>query len=551
MRPYTSPDFEAIVSESRRRSEAKTAVANLGFGGSVAAALLLFGGVAIAAAGLGLWAVASTFKLWVSLGVVVLVYRLVTRASQPISAPLSITKEAVKLFGIPSTTPKDKIGSPAPAQTTGPISPAVRSKLAGPKTSTPTVPKSAPATPMTPAQRRTSSPGRRSAPRDRINDESALSRFLGSIAWRSPSTPAAAAAAAAASPLSGAARPLGSPAYGYAGSPLGSPHAGSSVYRAAPPASPSPAGKAWAASGEGEKAASLVEKGGLEELGIGSEAVDRLRHFLCARIIKLFVQTYDANAAALQRAAAAAPAAPAPFSAANPFGAGFATPAPRPTPAIAGPGASAILAAAQASAPAPAPAAAAAKAGCTAGEYLARYPADPVVQEHARLQRYLTVPGRAPQPEYVLHRLREFAQDSSSCLYSYRWSSGTMWKSRMWSPELPTDAEVLLAVLCAALDLSYEGRGLPAGDANFSARHVAWAGEDPAKKRSPIVLTMTTAHPPHFRVVAYQEVYNPDAGRANFFEAFLILLHLLKSKFPAQLGPLAAVDQSLGLLNVL
>jgi hypothetical protein len=140
------------------------------------------------------------------------------------------------------------------------------------------------------------------------------------------------------------------------------------------------------------------------------------------------------------------------------------------------------------------------------------------------LERVLRVSG---EPAYVLHRLRTLSDDGY--LGSFRWDSGGRHHGKDWTPELPTDADIVMHVFCCWGD-----ELLPrshADDQPFVQRHFFEGDEsalDSLAGRFMLVRTNPHAHPPHFRVVANGDKWHVARGRLNVFQAVALFLYAVR-----------------------
>ncbi|KAI0230898.1 transmembrane protein 209 [Lamellibrachia satsuma] len=137
--------------------------------------------------------------------------------------------------------------------------------------------------------------------------------------------------------------------------------------------------------------------------------------------------------------------------------------------------------------------------------------------------------------EYVVARIRELA--SGGCMSSYTWNKGGKYKKKAWTEELPTDAALVMHMLCSYMDFRLPPHPLYPDGKTFTCQHFLKTPEKPnLSKKDSLCIYQTCINPPHYKVVIGSEVFHVQRGRNNMFHAVLLFLVHIKVKEHGMLG---------------
>lgn len=158
---------------------------------------------------------------------------------------------------------------------------------------------------------------------------------------------------------------------------------------------------------------------------------------------------------------------------------------------------------------------------------------NPVVQKRQMLEKYMDVHG-SPSREYIVQRVKELAE--GGCMAAFRWNGGGSWQGKPWTTELPTDSQILIHLFCAHMD------GLlpadPRADKNkpFSSLYYVLAPKSPDAVPTAAKIYQSHVHPPHFKVLEHQEVWDTFQGRNNLFHAIFLWVFAVQTRLDGFIG---------------
>lgn len=162
-----------------------------------------------------------------------------------------------------------------------------------------------------------------------------------------------------------------------------------------------------------------------------------------------------------------------------------------------------------------------------------KYPSDALVQKRVRVERYLSFAGLASQRAAVIRRIHEMASDG--LLKSLNLMSTTLRLHPADSPPCDEDASILMHLFCAFMD-----EKLPSEQyldpQPFSTRHFVSVEEQPSERLDAIQIHQVQRHPPHFRVIAEDRIFEIDSGSRSVFQAIIVLVEYLHRKYSGFLG---------------
>lgn len=178
--------------------------------------------------------------------------------------------------------------------------------------------------------------------------------------------------------------------------------------------------------------------------------------------------------------------------------------------------------------------------------------------------------------EYLYNRIKDL---STGSLSEYLWNKGGDY-DKPWSQHLPTDAALVMHMVCCYLDARLPVHTHHTHTQPFTHHHfiktpdkpkclrthseresekrwrlggLGTASEDhnsslDAEKEANIILYQSQINPPHFQVVIGNEVHNLCKGRNNMFQALLLFLYHIKME---EHGMLGRINLGMSGLNIL
>lgn len=150
--------------------------------------------------------------------------------------------------------------------------------------------------------------------------------------------------------------------------------------------------------------------------------------------------------------------------------------------------------------------------------------------------------------DYLVHRLRELAKDG--CMADFNWKGGSEFRGKAWDEHLPTDAAIVMHLLCTYMDSRMPVNPKYPDGKSFTAQHFMKTPAKPnfAVKKDNLCLYQTKESPPHFKVIIGSDIWDVSKGRSNMFHAVLRFLHHVKVN---QNGMLGHVHLGLSGINIL
>eukprot|EP00744_Colponema_vietnamica_P012731 GILI01017864.1.p1 GENE.GILI01017864.1~~GILI01017864.1.p1 ORF type:complete len:285 (-),score=89.00 GILI01017864.1:48-875(-) len=147
-----------------------------------------------------------------------------------------------------------------------------------------------------------------------------------------------------------------------------------------------------------------------------------------------------------------------------------------------------------------------------------------------------TFPSFVNQNEYVRLRLAQLAGSPALTLYKHNGGD-----PNDWHPGLPTDAHILIHVICVTLT-SFIGR-------NFFEQHfIPYDRKPPAQRDDKYVAFLQTkpeSATPHLNIVSGSQVWTIPEGPFNVFQAFCLFLYHVKTKMGGSIGTVSLTSQPL------
>ncbi|KAK2158053.1 hypothetical protein LSH36_178g04112 [Paralvinella palmiformis] len=149
--------------------------------------------------------------------------------------------------------------------------------------------------------------------------------------------------------------------------------------------------------------------------------------------------------------------------------------------------------------------------------------------------------------EYLVSRIRELG--AGGAMSSYKWNGGGVFKGKPWGQHLPTDAAILMHLLCSYMDARLLPHPKYPDGKTFTAQYFVKTPDKPdLVKKDNLLLYQAKVNPPHFKVILEDHVLSPPKGRNNMFHAILLFLHHIHVKHHGMLG---RINLGLSGINIL
>ncbi|ORX82897.1 hypothetical protein K493DRAFT_320354 [Basidiobolus meristosporus CBS 931.73] len=175
----------------------------------------------------------------------------------------------------------------------------------------------------------------------------------------------------------------------------------------------------------------------------------------------------------------------------------------------------------------------------------------PITQERLKIEKYLTIPGFDAR-EYIVERIETLARGHA--MAAYRWETGaTHWgANKTWNTDLPTDAQIVIHLFCAFMDLAMPAETITAfGGSPFTFRHFVPVDGKPDAKDSIVQIKQLTRNPPHFCILVGNKCCDVYPQRSNLFQTLALFVHYIKTESAGYLGVLNINGKALDLESVL
>ncbi|XP_058950289.2 transmembrane protein 209-like isoform X2 [Pocillopora verrucosa] len=148
--------------------------------------------------------------------------------------------------------------------------------------------------------------------------------------------------------------------------------------------------------------------------------------------------------------------------------------------------------------------------------------------------------------EYLVKRLSELAQ--GGCMGLYRWNCGGQYRGKSWEQDLLADSQLLLHMFCTYMDSRLPADPTFPDGRTFTGLHFLKTPDKPNARKSDLCIYQSRLHPPHFKVIIEDEVYDMPKGQNNLFHTIVFFLHHVKTK---QYGMLGRVNLGMSGVNIL
>jgi len=164
---------------------------------------------------------------------------------------------------------------------------------------------------------------------------------------------------------------------------------------------------------------------------------------------------------------------------------------------------------------------------------LGAFTQNPVVQKRQAIEKFMDVHA-SPSREYIVQRIQELAE--GNCMAAFKWNGGGSWQGKPWSTELPTDSQILIHLFCAHMDGLLPADPRADKDKPFSSLYYILAPRPPDATPVAVKIYQSHVHPPHFKVILKQEVWDTFQGRNNLFHAIFLWAYAVQSRLSSYIG---------------
>ncbi|XP_074609702.1 transmembrane protein 209-like isoform X1 [Acropora palmata] len=151
--------------------------------------------------------------------------------------------------------------------------------------------------------------------------------------------------------------------------------------------------------------------------------------------------------------------------------------------------------------------------------------------------------------EYLVQRLSELAQ--GGCMGLYRWNSGGQYRGKAWEQDLLADSQLVLRMFCTYMDSRLPADPTFPDRRTFTGLHFLKTPDKPDARKSDLCIYQSRLHPPHFKVIVEDEVFDMPKGQNNLFHTIIFFLHHVKTKRYGMLGRVNLGKSGVNILCIL
>lgn len=149
--------------------------------------------------------------------------------------------------------------------------------------------------------------------------------------------------------------------------------------------------------------------------------------------------------------------------------------------------------------------------------------------------------------EYLVERVKTLATGYMS---AFKWNKETNSKTRDTEEDLPNDCDLVMHTLCIFIDLHIPLNPRYPNGKSFSSCYYKDASKEQKTFDSNLYIQRSKLNPPHYQVIYKSKLYDPPAGRHNFFHALVLFLHIVKTEYDSMLGPVSLGWRGLNMLHI-
>ncbi|KAF9163575.1 hypothetical protein DFQ26_002364 [Actinomortierella ambigua] len=177
-----------------------------------------------------------------------------------------------------------------------------------------------------------------------------------------------------------------------------------------------------------------------------------------------------------------------------------------------------------------------------------RWGNDEMVRRRMVLEAYLAVPG-VTNRKYVVERIQAFG----ALLSQFKWDSeGVRWDNgrKGWTPDLPTDSQILMHLFATFLDLAMPAQPLDGyGRFPFSYKHLVSVDVKPDPNVA-IQIKQSAKNPPCYHLVVNGNVWEIVPKRMNIWYTLVLFIYVVMKESGGYLGQTHFGSRALGLDSV-
>uniref|UniRef100_T1HCM5 Uncharacterized protein n=2 Tax=Rhodnius prolixus TaxID=13249 RepID=T1HCM5_RHOPR len=187
--------------------------------------------------------------------------------------------------------------------------------------------------------------------------------------------------------------------------------------------------------------------------------------------------------------------------------------------------------------------------GCTIGsiclDTLISTAQNPYVVQHIpNLPSLVPFLQISPHQQYVVQRIRELAVGNT--MSEFKWKSGGKHNDKPWEQNLPTDADLVMHLICTYLDSQLPMLSCQPESRPFTSRYFSKAPDLPLQEN--IGIYEESLYPPHYQIVINGELQDIPSGHNNLFYALLLFLHYIKRHEHGMLGTISLGRSGINIL---
>ncbi|XP_061418721.1 transmembrane protein 209 isoform X3 [Lethenteron reissneri] len=137
--------------------------------------------------------------------------------------------------------------------------------------------------------------------------------------------------------------------------------------------------------------------------------------------------------------------------------------------------------------------------------------------------------------EYLWERIKDLAD--GGCMSAFRWNGGGDYRGRKWDADLPTDAMMVMHMLCTYLDSRLPPNPRYPDGKTFTSQHFQRSPNKPdASSQQGLYIHQISTNPANYQLVYHGTALELPKGRNNLFHTILMFLYIVKTKESGMLG---------------
>ncbi|XP_032810333.1 transmembrane protein 209 isoform X1 [Petromyzon marinus] len=138
--------------------------------------------------------------------------------------------------------------------------------------------------------------------------------------------------------------------------------------------------------------------------------------------------------------------------------------------------------------------------------------------------------------EYLWERIKDLAD--GGCMSAFRWNGGGDYRGRKWDADLPTDAVMVMHMLCTYLDSRLPPNPRYPDGKTFTSQHFQRSPNKPdaSSQQQGLYIHQISTNPANYQLVYHGTALELPKGRNNLFHTILMFLYIVKTKESGMLG---------------